>query len=80
MKTSLIITLLSIVAFNSYAQVIDKKASEENLVIHSNQGLIELKSPSVCKQLITEAGAISVNCETQCKQTVDKQGKVLIQC
>ncbi len=81
MKKITTTVLLSIVAFNSYAQWSDKKAPEEPLVIHSNQGRIEIKNPSTCTQLRSDKGSIAITCENQCKQTTDsKDGKVLIQC
>jgi hypothetical protein len=81
MKSAITAALLSILAFNSYAQESQKNVNEEPLVIYSSQGRIEIKNPSTCTQHRSDKGSIAITCENQCKQTTDsKDGKVSIQC
>lgn len=81
MKKSIITALLSIIAFNSYAQDTPIKIAEESLIIQSSHGRIEIKNPSECTQHRTGTGAIAITCKNQCKQTTDsKDEKILIQC
>jgi hypothetical protein len=81
MKSAIIAALLSILAFNSYAQESQKEVQEKPLIIYSSQGRIEIKNPSNCTQHRSDKGSIAITCENQCKQTINnKDGEVLIQC
>jgi hypothetical protein len=81
MKKSITAALLSIVAFNIYAQDTQRKVVEKPLVIHSSQGRVEIRNPSTCTQHRNVNGAIAITCDNQCKQTTDsRDGRILIQC
>lgn len=55
--------LLLTLTFNSYAQEIQKKVTEEPLVIHSTKGKIEIKNASECTQKMMHSGSVAISCE-----------------
>ncbi|WP_374352662.1 hypothetical protein [Limnohabitans sp.] len=80
--TFIMITASAIVFANTSSSEQNKaQESTQSLTIYSNQGRVEIKDKSMCRQIINSDNSISIQCNTQCTQGIDKSdGKALVQC